>query len=117
MMQIYEGVLYYGVIGFCLSTFFLILGIKSKEFQNINKSHMKDALMISGVSLIILPMNIAVIKILAVEFLTLIKRVTQIINAIIMDKVHNNSNGLVMKDKIIVGLICILGVSLYYLRG
>lgn len=117
MMQIYEGVLYYGIIGFALCIFFLSMGIKKREFKNLNKSHLKDTLIISSVSVVILPMNLFVIKLLAVEFITLIKRVCQVLNGIVLDKMHNNKNGLSVKDKIVVALICVLGISLYYFRG
>lgn len=117
MMQIYEGVLYYAIIGFSLSTFFFILAIRKNEIKNFNKSHLKDCAIISAVSILILPMNVVIIKVLAVEFLTLLKRVCQIINGIILDKIHKNNNSLSVKDKVVVFLICLLGISLYYLRG
>jgi hypothetical protein len=117
MMQIYEGVLYYGIVGFSLCLFFLVMAIKNKEQHNLKREHLKDGLIISGVSVIILPMNLLVIKFLAVEFITLLKRVSQIINGIILDKIHKNDNKLKIKDKIVVVLICILGFSLYYFRG
>lgn len=117
MMQIYEGVLYYGVIGFSLCIFFLIMGVKNNELKRFNKTHIKDSMIISGVSLVILPMNLFVIKFLAVEFLTLLKRVSQIINAIALDKIHKNNNPLSIKDSTVVVLICLLGFSLYYFRG
>jgi hypothetical protein len=117
MMQIYPGVLYYALIGFALLSFFFVAAIRSNEFNNYNKCHIKNTLIVSGVSILILPLNLIVIKILAVEFLILVKRVAQIINAVILDKIHKNNNSLCLKDKIVIGLICILGFSLYYLRG
>lgn len=117
MMQVYPGVLYYGLIGFALLTFFFIAAIRSNELNNYNKSHIKDTLIVSGVSIVILPLNLIVIKLLAVEFLILFKRVGQIINAVILDKIYKNDNHLCLKDKIVIFLICLLGFSLYYLRG
>lgn len=117
MMQIYPGVLYYALIGFVLLIFFLIAAIKNNEIRNYNKTYIKDTLIVSGVSMIILPLNLIVIKLLAVEFLILVKRVAQIINAVILDKIHKNNNHLCLKDKIVILLICLLGFSLYYFRG
>jgi uncharacterized membrane protein YdcZ (DUF606 family) len=117
MMQVYPGVLYYGLIGFALLSFFFIAAIRSNELSNYNKSHIKDTLIVSGVSVVILPLNLIVIKLLAVEFLILVKRVAQILNAVILDKIHKNNNPLCLKDKIVIILICLLGYSLYYFRG
>lgn len=117
MMQVYPGVLYYGIIGFALLSFFFIAAIRTKELNNFNKSHLKDTLIVSGVSVIILPLNLIVIKLLAVEFLILVKRVAQIINAVILDKIYKNNNHLCLKDRIVIVLICMLGFSLYYFRG
>jgi hypothetical protein len=117
MMQVYPGVLYYGLIGFALITFFFIAALRSNELKNYNKSHIKDTLIVSGVSIIILPLNLIVIKLLAVEFLIVVKRVAQILNAVILDKIHKNNNPLCLKDKVVITLICLLGFCLYYFRG
>jgi hypothetical protein len=117
MMQIYPGVLYYALIGFALLSFFFVAAIRNNELKNYNKSHIKNTLIVSSVSIVILPLNLIVIKLLAVEFLILVKRVAQIINAVILDKIHKNNNHLCLKDKVVILLICLLGFSLYYFRG
>ena len=117
IMQIYPGVLYYGLVGFSLLMFFITIAIKNKEFNNYHRNNIKDSIKVSLVSVLIMPLNLIAIKLLAVEFVTLLKRVSQIINAIIFDKIYKNNNNLCLKDKIVVALICLLGFSLYYFRG
>jgi hypothetical protein len=117
LMQEYNGFLVYGLIVFFVSLFFLFLALKNKEISKIKKEDTKTILFIMAAWIIAIPANTFAVKILAIEFLTLLKRISQIIVGLIMDKIYKNNIQLKLKDKVILILIFVLGMTLYYLRG
>ena len=102
MMQIYEGIIYYALVGFSLLIFFLSASILNKEYKNLHFSQIKTFVVISSFSALILPLNILAIKYLAVEFVTLFKRISQLLVAINIDKNHIKIN---LKDKFVIALL------------
>lgn len=86
MMQVYQGVIYYGIIGFCLFVFFLSASVFHGEIKNIRKFHLKKVLLVASISSVVLPLNIIAIKILAVEFVSILKRMSQLKVAIWLER-------------------------------
>ncbi len=115
MMQIYEGVVYYAAIGFSLLMFFTLQALKNNELSRFKKEHKKDALIILGVSSVILPLNILVVKFLAVEFLAIFKRVSQVITALYLDSVENGKRHLNnIKDVIVIVLLLTTAIVMFF---
>lgn len=115
MMQIYEGVVYYASIGFALLMFFTLQALKNNELARFKKEHKKDALIILGVSSVILPLNILVVKFLAVEFLAIFKRISQVITALYLDSVENGKRHLNnIKDVVVITLLLITAVVIFF---
>ena len=104
MIQVYDGIIYYALVGFSLLCFFSIAAILNKEHKNIHSSQTKTFIVIASFSALILPLNIVAIKYLAVEFVTLFKRISQLLVAINIDRKHKQ---VIIKDKIIIGLLII----------
>jgi hypothetical protein len=104
MMQVYEGIIYYALVGFSLLCFFSIAAILNKEYKNLHSSQTKTFMVIASFSALILPLNILAIKYLAVEFVTLFKRISQLLVAINIDRKHKK---VIIKDKIVIVLLII----------
>lgn len=104
MMQVYEGIIYYALVGFTLLMFFSVAALLSKEYKNLHGSQIKTFMVISSFSALILPLNIVAIKYLAVEFVTLFKRISQLLVAINIDRKHKK---VTLKDKIILSLLIV----------
>lgn len=104
MMQVYEGIIYYALVGFALLIFFSTAALLNKEYKNLHKSQVKTFMVISSFSALILPLNILAIKYLAVEFVTLFKRISQLLVAINIDRKHKK---VIIKDKIILTLLIV----------
>ena len=102
LMQQYNGFFVYGCIALTLSVCFLFLSIKNKEIKNLNKNHAKLAgLLIVGWSIAI-PANTIAVKILAIEFINILKRLCQILTGTILDKIYGNVSNKHWKDKYII---------------
>ncbi len=112
MMQIYNGVLYYAAIGFALLMFFVMQAVKNKEIEKFNSAHKKDAWVILGISAVILPLNILVVKFLAVEFVAIFKRVSQMMIALYLDSVENGKKPN-RKDALIIALLLSVTVVMF----
>ena len=116
-MQSYNAFFAYSAIVSFLIVLFLINTIKAKEFKNLKKPHLKlvGFLVISWS--IAIPANTIAIKILAVEFVTMLKRLCQILAGVILDIYYKNNINFHYKDKYIIGLMFILCFTLYYFRA
>jgi uncharacterized membrane protein YdcZ (DUF606 family) len=118
IMQTYNPFFSYSIIVFCLSIMFLIFSIKNKELKKIKKEHTKIICFLSLSWMIAIPCNTLAVKFLAVEFVTLLKRVSQLISGLILDRMYNQHNtNFSLKDYIVIGFILFLGLGLYILRG
>lgn len=117
LMQEYNGFFAYGSCVTIIAILFLSLSFKNKEIKNLEKKHLKTISIIVGSWVIAIPANTYAVKLLAVEFVTLLKRISQIIVGVILDKMYGNKNNLNLKDKIIIVLMVSLGCYLYYKRG
>jgi hypothetical protein len=117
LMQQYNGFFAYGSIALVLSLFFLSIAIKNKELKNLNKGHAKLAGFIFLGWCIAIPANTIAIKILAIEFVNLLKRLSQILVGVILDKLYKNNTKRHWKDKYIIALMFIFGFGFYYFRG
>lgn len=115
IMQIYTGVLTYALIGFSLSLFFMIFALKQKE--SLMLIDIKMAKKISIISFLIIPMNVFLIKMLAVEIVTILKRVCQLIGGSIFDYVQNGRIIFSIKDRIVLSVIILISFSMMYFRG
>lgn len=104
MMQVYNGIIYYALVGFTLSIFFTLVAILHKEYKNLHNSQIKTFMVVSSFSALILPLNIVAIKYLAVEFVTLFKRIGQLLVAINIDRKHKK---VTIKDKVILTFLII----------
>lgn len=110
MMQIYEGFLYYLIISFFLLMFFLIQMIKNKEWKYYIKENKKEILNIIVISLIMFPLNILLLKILAVEFVAILKRISQVILALFLERKNKNKN---LKDFIVILLFITISLIMF----
>jgi hypothetical protein len=63
------------------------------------------------------PLNVTVVQIIAVEFIVLLKRTSQIISGVVTDKIYGNKNTVNKKDVVVIALVLATGLSLYYMRG
>tara|TARA_Y100000034_G_scaffold37315_2_gene45890 strand:- start:10326 stop:11237 length:912 start_codon:yes stop_codon:yes gene_type:complete len=118
IMQTYDPFFSYSIIVFFIALLFFIMAIKSKEFSKVNRSHLKLISYLSISWMIAIPANTIAVKLLAVEFVTLLKRVSQLISGLILDKMYNkNNNKFSIKDYFIIFFILFLGLGLYVLRG
>ncbi len=110
MMQIYQGIVYYGAIGFSLLMFFLFQMVKSKEWLNYKKENNKEVFIIGAVSSVILPLNILAVKFLAVEFLAIFKRISQIMIALFLERDKKTQN---IKDFFVISLLIITAIVMF----
>lgn len=117
LMQQYNGFFVYGSIVLSLSFVFLFLSIRKREFKNITKEHLKLSVFLFLGWTIAIPANTFAVKILAVEFVNILKRLCQIITGTILDKAYKNTNNHHWKDKYIIGLMFIFSFLFYYYRG
>lgn len=117
MMQLHNAYFIYGIIALVNAVIFGFIAIGKKEIKNLESKHKKHFMIIALPSIVFVPMNAIVVKIIAVEFITLLKRVAQILTGIIVDKMYNNKNTVNTKDKAIIGLIFCMALALYYFRG
>lgn len=115
IMQLYSGVFTYALIGFSLSMFFLISSFMKREL--ISDINIKLASKISIISFIIIPMNIFLIKMLAVEIVTILKRVCQLIGGTIFDYKNNGRIIFSIKDRVVLSIIIFVSFILMYFRG
>lgn len=118
LMQTYEGFFVYALITLNTSIIFLTIGFQQGEWRRLERKHLRPALFISGIWAMAIPLNTLAVKVLAVEFVTLLKRVSQIISGVIVDKIYKNHEAsLSVKDRWVVGLMLASGLTLYWLRG
>lgn len=110
MMQVYQGIVYYGAIGLALLTFFLIQMIKSKEWRNYKRENNREVLIIASVSSVILPLNILAVKFLAVEFVAIFKRISQIMIALFLERDKSSKS---IKDFIVIFLLVATAVIMF----
>lgn len=111
LMQEYNAFYTYAMISLFLSFFFLFFAIKGKEYKNFKKAkHQRDLMIIVTTWSIAIPLNAIAIKFLAIELVTLLKRVSQVIAGVILDKIYKNKNILKKKDYIIIILIFTIGI-------
>ena len=116
LMQTYESFFTTFLITFSVSIFYFLLALYKKEFSVLNREHTKPLMIICSSWMIALPMNTLAVKILAIEFVTLLKRMAQLIVGIILDKKYNKSKKIKLKDKIIIFFILFIGFLVYYYR-
>lgn len=118
LMQSYDPFFAYSFVVLFMGLLFLFLAIKSKEFKNLNKSHIKIISFLFVTWIVAIPANTLTVKFLAVEFVTLLKRVSQLISGLILDKMYNQNNtNFSLKYYFVIGFILFLGLGLYILRG
>ena len=118
LMQSYDAFFAYSFVVLGMATLFFILAIKAKEFKNVKKEHTKIISFLIFTWCIAIPANTLAVKFLAVEFVTLLKRVSQLISGLILDKMYNQHNTKFSnKDYFVIGFILFLGFGLYILRG
>ena len=117
MMQMHDGYLVYGTIGLVNCLIFSVVAIYKKEIKNVNRSHKGHFALMAIPAVVFVPFNAIAVKIIAVEFVTLLKRVSQILTGIIVDRIHGNKETVNKKDRIIIILIFILAFGLYYYRA
>jgi hypothetical protein len=117
LMQAYDGFFAYGVIVSVLVIVFFVFTLRNGEFKRLKKEHIKLGTFIVLAWTIVVPLNAIAIKILALEFVTLLKRISQIISGVIVDRIYGNHNNLHKKDKYIISLMVIFGFFLYFFRG
>lgn len=110
MMQIYQGVVYYGIIGFCLLVFFLSAAIIHGEIKNLRKFHIKKILIVASISSVVLPLNIVAIKVLAVEFVSIFKRMSQLKVALWLERKENLPS---KKDIVVIIGLLLTTVSMF----
>lgn len=91
--------------------------INSNEFKELKQEHKKPLLKVFAGGNFVYPLNAVVVQLIAVEFITILKRIAQIITGVITDKIYKNENTVNKKDIIIIILIFIIGVTMYYLRS
>lgn len=117
LMQLHSAYFVYGTIALINSVIFGIFALMKKEHKHLHMGQKKHFMFLTLSSLLFVPLNAIAVKLIAVEFVTLLKRVSQILTGSIVDYMHGNKNNMNMKDKIIVSLIFIMALGLYYFRG
>ena len=117
LMQQYNAFFVYGVIVLNLSMVYLTISLLKKEYKELNREHAKlSAFLFLGWAIAI-PANTFAIKILAVEFVNILKRLSQILAGAIMDKIYQNKNTYHAKDKYIILSMFAFSFLFYYYRG
>ena len=118
LMQTYNSFFIGGLIMIPLSIAFIIMAVRKKELKNYTKrKHMSISIKIFAICFFMQPLNSIIVKIIAIEFLTLLKRISQVIAGVIFDKIYNHEIALSTKDKITIFLIIFAGFSLYFFRS
>lgn len=111
LMQEYNAFFAYGMISLFLSLFFVFLTIKGKEYKNFKKEkHQRNLIIVISTWSIAIPLNAIAIKLLAIELITLLKRISQVISGVILDKIYKNESSLKKKDYVIIALIFVVGL-------
>lgn len=116
LIQTTSSFLVYAFIMMSLSVMFMITAWLKRELNDINKNTFKSIFPIILIWLCIVPLNVLSLKILAVEFVTIIKRVCQILVGVLLDKHFKNDSLVPLKDKIIIFIIIIITMLLYFYR-
>jgi hypothetical protein len=91
--------------------------ISKKEHAAINKEHIKPLLKLCCSGIIIFPLSTLIVQLIAVEFITLLKRIAQIITGAITDKIYGNAGTINKKDFIVIIMMLTIGFIMYYFRG
>jgi hypothetical protein len=117
LMQLHDAYFVYGTIALINSIIFGSIALIKKEQKSLHKGQTNHFLLLSLSSILFVPLNAIVVKLIAVEFITLLKRIAQILTGSIVDHLHGNKNNMNTKDKIIVSLIFSMALGLYYFRG
>lgn len=116
LMQTHNAFFAYCCIVSFLIVLFLIKTIKNKEFKNLEKKHLKLGGFLTLSWCIAIPANTFAVKILAVEFITMLKRLCQILAGVVLDYFYNKKAPNI-KDVFIVLSLLSVGFILYYFRG
>jgi hypothetical protein len=98
LMQTYDSYLVFGSFGIILFTTFITAAIYKKEYKQVKKEHHKDLAMTIVVAAIITMANVAAVKILATEFISLVKRLSQIISGYILGVMNGKESPLSKVD-------------------
>jgi hypothetical protein len=115
LMQEYNGFLAYGLIVILLSIIFLSFVIKNKEYKKFKKEeHKKPLIYLIITWALVIPLNTIAIKLLAIELVTLLKRISQVISGVLLDYLYKNKNNLNNKDYMVILLIFIIGFKLQH---
>lgn len=101
IIQTYNGILIYSIIQICLASYFILLS--KNESKTVT---LKNVALYFLWPLIFIFFLLAA-KLIAVEFITIFKRVSQLISAMVLDKKVNK------KDLILIALIIFVSLSFY----
>lgn len=117
LMQEYNAFLTYSHISIMLSFMFFVIALKDKEIKSFSfDKHKKTMTFIVLTWSVAIPLNTIAIKFLAIEFVTLLKRISQIVSGYILDKIHKNNVEMKPKDYVIIGLMILVGFIFQYTR-
>lgn len=117
LMQMHDGYLVYGTVALSNFIVFFIFSILKKEHKKLKSEHKNHMMLMIFPSFLFIPFNTIAVSLIAVEFFTLLKRISQILTGIIVDYMHGNKGNVNKKDKIIISLILVSAMVLYYFRG
>lgn len=103
----------------CMTNLIVLICIclSKKEYREIKKAHIKPLVKIFFGGTVVYPMNTIIVQLIAVEFITLLKRIAQIITGTITDKLYGNKNTVNKKDALAILAMLIIGFVMYYYRG
>ena len=107
LIQSHNGFLVYSVITFSMAVLFFIMSFVRREIKEVRKKDFVGVMPLVGIWLCVVPLNIFAMKFLAIEFVTMIKRVCQILVGIILDKHFKSIEVLSKKDLIIIIFIAL----------
>jgi hypothetical protein len=91
--------------------------LAKKEYQSLNKTHLKPLAKIFLGSTVVLPLSTIIVQLIAVEFITLLARIAQIVSGAMVDVMYGNRNTINNKDLIVILAMLAIGLTMYYLRG
>lgn len=103
----------------CIINAFILLCtfLARKEHKELKKSHAKPLTKIFVGGMFVYPLNAVIVQLIAVEFITLLKRIAQIITGAITDKIYGNKDTINKKDVVVIIIMLSIGFTMYYLRG
>jgi hypothetical protein len=116
LMQTYDPFLTYAFVTSAMLCSASVMIVKYKESVHWHIIDKKRLMKMLSLVAIAIPLSGILVQLLAVEFITLVKRMAQIIVSYLMDKHYGNHSHVHTKDKYLILVIVVLGSWLYYSR-